>query len=161
MKAYEKIQAAGGSKGITKWMRHLWRDINSKMLAIGDGANDVAMIQAADVGVGIMGKEGRQAVNNSDYAFAQFKYLNQAQDAFLTACVARPDPSSVGAWSAKRLQNCLPHQVLLLQEHVLCGCADGISGGNCCLTACKPIPLPAFCAFQSQRPNPVLLTTEV
>ena len=38
------------------------------MLAIGDGANDVAMIQAADVGIGIMGKEGRQAVNNSDYA---------------------------------------------------------------------------------------------
>ena len=29
--------------------------------------------QAADVGVGIMGKEGRQAVNNSDYAVAQFR----------------------------------------------------------------------------------------
>lgn len=43
------------------------------MLAIGDGANDVAMIQAADIGVGIMGKEGRQAVNNSDYAIAQFR----------------------------------------------------------------------------------------
>jgi P-type E1-E2 ATPase len=45
------------------------------MLAIGDGANDVAMIQAADVGIGIMGKEGRQAVNNSDYAIAQFRFL--------------------------------------------------------------------------------------
>lgn len=45
------------------------------MLAIGDGANDVAMIQAADVGIGIMGKEGRQAVNNSDYAVAQFRFL--------------------------------------------------------------------------------------
>jgi P-type E1-E2 ATPase len=45
------------------------------MLSIGDGANDVAMIQAADVGVGIMGKEGRQAVNNSDFAFSQFRYL--------------------------------------------------------------------------------------
>ena len=43
------------------------------MLAIGDGANDVAMIQAADVGIGIMGKEGRQAVNNSDYAIGQFR----------------------------------------------------------------------------------------
>ncbi len=43
------------------------------MLAIGDGANDVAMIQAADVGIGILGKEGRQAVNNSDYAIAQFR----------------------------------------------------------------------------------------
>ena len=46
-----------------------------RMLAIGDGANDVAMIQAADVGIGIMGKEGRQAVNNSDYAIAQFRFL--------------------------------------------------------------------------------------
>ncbi len=45
-----------------------------KMLAIGDGANDVAMIQAADIGVGIMGKEGRQAVNNSDFAIGQFRY---------------------------------------------------------------------------------------
>ncbi len=49
------------------------------MLAIGDGANDVAMIQAADVGIGIMGKEGRQAVNNSDYAIAQFRFLVSSQ----------------------------------------------------------------------------------
>ena len=45
------------------------------MLAIGDGANDVAMIQAADIGVGIMGKEGRQAVNNSDYSIGQFRWV--------------------------------------------------------------------------------------
>lgn len=45
------------------------------MLSIGDGANDVAMIQAADVGIGIAGKEGRQAVNNSDYAIGQFRFL--------------------------------------------------------------------------------------
>jgi phospholipid-transporting ATPase len=47
------------------------------MLAIGDGANDVAMIQAADVGIGIAGKEGRQAVNNSDYAISQFRFLSR------------------------------------------------------------------------------------
>uniref|UniRef100_A0A8C4XGF6 Phospholipid-transporting ATPase n=2 Tax=Erpetoichthys calabaricus TaxID=27687 RepID=A0A8C4XGF6_ERPCA len=46
-------------------------------LAIGDGANDVSMIQEAHVGIGIMGKEGRQAVRNSDYAFARFKYLSK------------------------------------------------------------------------------------
>ena len=40
-------------------------------LAIGDGANDVSMIQAADVGVGITGEEGLQAVNSSDYAIGQ------------------------------------------------------------------------------------------
>ena len=44
-------------------------------LAIGDGANDVAMIQEAQIGVGISGKEGRQAVNSSDFAIAQFRFL--------------------------------------------------------------------------------------
>lgn len=46
-------------------------------LAIGDGANDVSMIQSAHVGVGISGQEGLQAASASDYAIAQFKYLNR------------------------------------------------------------------------------------
>ncbi|XP_036410525.1 probable phospholipid-transporting ATPase IF isoform X1 [Megalops cyprinoides] len=46
-------------------------------LAIGDGSNDVSMIQEANVGIGIMGKEGRQAVRNSDYAIARFKFLTR------------------------------------------------------------------------------------
>lgn len=46
-------------------------------LAIGDGANDVAMIQAASVGVGIAGEEGRQAVMSSDYAIGQFRFLTR------------------------------------------------------------------------------------
>ncbi|KAL0571364.1 hypothetical protein V5O48_010602 [Marasmius crinis-equi] len=46
-------------------------------LAIGDGANDVSMIQAADVGVGISGEEGLQAVNSSDYSIAQFRFLKR------------------------------------------------------------------------------------
>ncbi len=45
--------------------------LKAMTLAIGDGANDVSMIQAADVGVGISGEEGLQAVNSSDYAIAQ------------------------------------------------------------------------------------------
>eukprot|EP00611_Tribonema_gayanum_P027179 TRINITY_DN6635_c0_g2_i1.p1 TRINITY_DN6635_c0_g2~~TRINITY_DN6635_c0_g2_i1.p1 ORF type:complete len:1273 (-),score=466.48 TRINITY_DN6635_c0_g2_i1:176-3994(-) len=44
-------------------------------LSIGDGANDVPMLQEAQVGVGISGKEGQQAVNNSDFAVAQFRFL--------------------------------------------------------------------------------------
>ena len=44
-------------------------------LAIGDGANDVSMIQEAHVGVGIIGKEGMQAANSSDYSIARFSYL--------------------------------------------------------------------------------------
>ncbi len=46
-----------------------------RTLAIGDGANDVAMIQAAHVGVGIKGAEGLQAVNSADFAISQFRYL--------------------------------------------------------------------------------------
>lgn len=46
-------------------------------LAIGDGANDVSMIKTAHIGVGISGLEGRQAVNNSDYSIAQFRFLGR------------------------------------------------------------------------------------
>ncbi|CAF1201267.1 unnamed protein product [Adineta ricciae] len=46
-------------------------------LAIGDGANDVSMIQKAHIGVGISGQEGRQAVLASDYSFGQFRYLER------------------------------------------------------------------------------------
>ena len=44
-------------------------------LAVGDGANDVSMIHKADVGVGIAGKEGMQAVMASDFAMARFRFL--------------------------------------------------------------------------------------
>jgi magnesium-transporting ATPase (P-type) len=44
-------------------------------LAIGDGANDVGMIQEAHIGIGISGLEGQQAVNASDFAIAQFRFL--------------------------------------------------------------------------------------
>lgn len=39
------------------------------------GANDVSMIQMADVGVGISGQEGRQAVMASDFSMGQFRFL--------------------------------------------------------------------------------------
>ncbi|ODV88143.1 hypothetical protein CANARDRAFT_192996 [[Candida] arabinofermentans NRRL YB-2248] len=47
------------------------------LLAIGDGANDVSMIQAAHVGVGISGMEGMQAARSADFAIGQFKYLKK------------------------------------------------------------------------------------
>ncbi|NXR57795.1 AT8B3 ATPase, partial [Rhadina sibilatrix] len=46
-------------------------------LAIGDGANDVNMIKTAHIGVGISGLEGLQAVQCSDYALAQFSFLQR------------------------------------------------------------------------------------
>ncbi|KAI5966195.1 uncharacterized protein KGF55_000504 [Candida pseudojiufengensis] len=64
-------------------------------LAIGDGANDVAMIQAANVGVGIAGEEGRQAVMSSDYAIAQFRFLTRLLLVH-------------GRWSYKRLAEMVP-----------------------------------------------------
>jgi len=47
------------------------------LLAIGDGANDVSMIQAAHIGVGISGMEGLQAARSADVAIGQFRYLRK------------------------------------------------------------------------------------
>ena len=49
----------------------------SVTLAIGDGANDVSMIQAAHIGVGISGQEGLQAARASDFSIAQFRFLRK------------------------------------------------------------------------------------
>lgn len=49
----------------------------SLLLAIGDGANDVSMIQAAHVGVGISGMEGMQAARSADISIGQFKFLKK------------------------------------------------------------------------------------
>ncbi|XP_034262320.1 phospholipid-transporting ATPase VB isoform X1 [Pantherophis guttatus] len=46
-------------------------------LAVGDGANDVGMLQAADIGIGISGQEGMQAVMASDFSVSQFKHLKK------------------------------------------------------------------------------------
>ncbi|GBE62487.1 probable phospholipid-transporting ATPase IA isoform X2 [Babesia ovata] len=51
------------------------RKLGTVMMAIGDGGNDCNMIQTADVGIGLKGKEGLQAFNVSDYGIGQFRYL--------------------------------------------------------------------------------------
>ncbi|KAH0594627.1 hypothetical protein MHUMG1_07461 [Metarhizium humberi] len=50
---------------------------SSMTLAIGDGANDIGMIQSSHVGIGISGREGLQASRISDYSIAQFRFLQQ------------------------------------------------------------------------------------
>ena len=50
-------------------------DSKALTLAIGDGANDVPMLQKAHIGVGINGHEGMQAANNSDFTIARFSFL--------------------------------------------------------------------------------------
>ena len=64
-------------------------------LAIGDGSNDVAMIQTADVGVGLAGEEGRQAAMSSDYVLGQFRFMTRL---LLTH----------GRWSYKRFSAMIP-----------------------------------------------------
>ena len=49
---------------------------NARTAAVGDGGNDVAMIQEADVGIGIVGKEGLQASLAADYSIKEFRSLS-------------------------------------------------------------------------------------
>ncbi len=50
---------------------------SARTLAVGDGANDVDMIGAAHVGVGIAGAEGVQAANASDFSIGRFRFLQR------------------------------------------------------------------------------------
>lgn len=53
------------------------KETGAVCLGIGDGGNDVIMIQNSDVGVGIIGKEGQQAARAADYVISEFKYLKR------------------------------------------------------------------------------------
>ena len=53
------------------------RHLHAILLAIGDGANDVSMIQAAHIGIGISGVEGLQAARSADVSIAQFRFLRK------------------------------------------------------------------------------------
>lgn len=53
------------------------RHTKKRVCCIGDGGNDVSMIQAADVGIGIVGKEGRQASLAADFSISQFQHLTK------------------------------------------------------------------------------------
>jgi phospholipid-translocating ATPase len=55
----------------------LVKDTGAMCLAIGDGGNDVSMIQEAQVGVGISGREGLQAARSADYAIGKFAFLGR------------------------------------------------------------------------------------
>ncbi|KAF5347357.1 hypothetical protein D9756_009903 [Leucocoprinus leucothites] len=59
---------------VARLIRH---HTKKRVCCIGDGGNDVSMIQAADVGVGIVGKEGKQASLAADFSVTQFSYLTK------------------------------------------------------------------------------------
>lgn len=77
---------------VVKLVKH--KKKNSLLLAIGDGANDVSMIQAAHVGVGINGLEGMQAARSADISIGQFKYLKKLLLVH-------------GSWSYQRISNAI------------------------------------------------------
>ena len=58
--------------GILDYCLHVFIDVIVKLYFSGDGANDVSMIQTADIGVGISGQEGMQAVMASDFAISRY-----------------------------------------------------------------------------------------
>ena len=50
---------------------------DARTMAVGDGANDVGMIEVAHVGVGIAGGESSHAANAADFSIAQFRFLQR------------------------------------------------------------------------------------
>ncbi|GAB6024708.1 ATP synthase subunit 9 [Chamberlinius hualienensis] len=56
-------------------VRLIKQHTGKRTCAVGDGGNDVSMIQAADAGIGIVGKEGRQASLAADFSITQFSYI--------------------------------------------------------------------------------------
>ncbi|RKO95736.1 ATPase, P-type, K/Mg/Cd/Cu/Zn/Na/Ca/Na/H-transporter, partial [Caulochytrium protostelioides] len=58
-------------------VRLVKRGLGGMCLSIGDGANDVSMIQEAHVGVGISGQEGMQAAMAADYVIGEFRHLSR------------------------------------------------------------------------------------
>jgi phospholipid-translocating ATPase len=59
---------------VTKLLKSFTKE---RICCIGDGGNDVSMIQAADIGVGIIGKEGKQASLAADFSITQFSHLTR------------------------------------------------------------------------------------
>uniref|UniRef100_A0A3B3TBP1 Phospholipid-transporting ATPase n=1 Tax=Paramormyrops kingsleyae TaxID=1676925 RepID=A0A3B3TBP1_9TELE len=133
-------------------------------LAIGDGANDVGMIQTAHVGVGISGNEGLQAANSSDYSIAQFKYL---KNLLLVH----------GAWNYNRVAKCILYcfykNIVLYIIEIWFAFVNGFSGQilferwciglyNVLFTALPPLTLGIFercCQKENMLKYPELYKT--
>uniref|UniRef100_A0AAZ3QRS4 Phospholipid-transporting ATPase n=1 Tax=Oncorhynchus tshawytscha TaxID=74940 RepID=A0AAZ3QRS4_ONCTS len=140
------------------------RQVKVITLAVGDGANDVGMIQTAHVGVGISGNEGLQAANSSDYSIAQFKYL---RNLLLVH----------GAWNYNRVSKCILYcfykNIVLYIIEIWFAIVNGFSGQilferwciglyNVIFTAMPPLALGIFercCKKENMLKYPELYKT--
>jgi len=142
-------------------VRLIKKRLNKITLAIGDGANDVGMIQAAHIGVGISGEEGLQAARSADFAIAQFRFL---QRLLLVH----------GAWSLRRLAKlilyCFYKNIALYMVQFWFAWANGFSGQiayeewtislyNVLFTALAPLTIGIFDRFLA--PESLLLYPEL
>ncbi|KAG0249610.1 hypothetical protein BG011_009101 [Mortierella polycephala] len=129
------------------------RNLKSILLAIGDGANDVSMIQAAHVGVGISGLEGLQAARSADFAISQFRFLKKLLLVH-------------GAWSYQRLSKLILFSfyknICLYMTQFWYAFYNGFSGQtvyeswtislyNVALTVLPPLSLGIFDQYVSAR----------
>ncbi|KAK3823106.1 MAG: hypothetical protein J3Q66DRAFT_330871 [Benniella sp.] len=129
------------------------RNKDSILLAIGDGANDVSMIQAAHVGVGISGLEGLQAARSADFAISQFRFLKKLLLVH-------------GAWSYQRLSKLILYSfyknICLYMTQFWYAFYNGFSGQtvyeswtislyNVALTVLPPLSLGIFDQYVSAR----------
>ncbi|XP_024895984.1 phospholipid-transporting ATPase IA isoform X3 [Pteropus alecto] len=140
------------------------KQVKAITLAIGDGANDVSMIQTAHVGVGISGNEGLQAANSSDYSIAQFKYLKNLLMVH-------------GAWNYNRVSKCILYcfykNIVLYIIEIWFAFVNGFSGQilferwciglyNVMFTAMPPLTLGIFersCRKENMLKYPELYKT--
>uniref|UniRef100_A0A0E0DCV6 P-type ATPase C-terminal domain-containing protein n=1 Tax=Oryza meridionalis TaxID=40149 RepID=A0A0E0DCV6_9ORYZ len=76
LRSLERALSTMKSMSVTKLVG-LLKSVGYLTLAIGDGGNDVRMIQEANIGVGISGREGLQAARAADYSIGKFKFLKR------------------------------------------------------------------------------------
>jgi phospholipid-transporting ATPase len=129
------------------------KHLKAILLAIGDGANDVSMIQAAHVGIGISGMEGLQAARSADIAIGQFRFLRKLLLVH-------------GAWSYQRLSKLILFSfyknIALYMTQFWYAFSNGFSGQviyeswtislyNVLFTVLPPIVMGVFDQFISAR----------
>lgn len=129
-------------------------------LAIGDGANDVAMILAASVGVGIAGKEGLQAARSADFSIGEFRFLRNLLFVHGREALRR---------------NCILIYVCIFRNAIMCWCTlamnflSGFSGLDVWNPWTKQVvsiaftclPVLGFVTMDRQVPQRVLLENPV